>query len=207
MTIGAFESQAFSVILGAPENATVDPYKLTMYVIGNDQTEYDPVEIDVSAQYAILSIDRDSVSWLGGGKDPVYGSVQTVVLTIENQGLVGAEEVIVRADHQTSALSDPSGINASAVLSVPAGMEGTAYLDLNFTTLTQGDAWIVFSIESVDGKESSEEPYTKKYNLQSPSVEEAGDATQVLMIVLIIILGGLLIVLTRRPGRKPKAPF
>ena len=80
-------------------------------------------------------------------------------------------------------------------------------MDLNFTTLTQGDAWIVFSIESVDGKESSEEPYTKKYNLQSPSVEEAGDATQVLMIVLIIILGGLLIVLTRRPGRKPKAPF
>ena len=207
VTIGAFESQAFSVILGAPENATVDPYKLTMYVIGDDQTEYEPVEIDVSAQYAILSIDRDSVSWLGGGKDPVYGSVQTVVLTIENQGLVGAEEVIVRADHQTSALSDPSGINASAVLSVPAGMEGTAYLDLNFTTLTQGDAWIVFSIESVDGKESSEEPYTKKYNLQSPSVEEAGDATQVLMIVLIIILGGLLIVLTRRPGRKPKAPF
>jgi len=64
----------------------------------------------------------------------------------------------------------------------------------------------------VDGKEPSEEQdwpasYTKKYNLQSPSVEEAGDATQVLMIVLIIILGGLLVVLTRRPGRKPNAPF
>ena len=85
-------------------------------------------------------------------------------------------------------------------------MEGTAYLDLNFTTLTQGDAWIVFSIESVDGK-SLQRSHTQKYNLQSPSVEEAGDATQVLMIVLIIILGGLLIVLTRRPGRKPERSF
>ena len=207
VTVGAFESQAFSVIIGAPENATDEPYTLTMFVIGDDQTEYEPVAIDVSAQYAVLSIDRDSVSWLGGGKDPVYGSIQTVVLTIENQGLVGAEEVIVKAEHQTSALSEPSGINATAILTVPAGTESTAYLDLNFSTLSQGDAWIVFSIESVDGKESSEEPYTKKYNLQSPSVEEAGDATQVLMIVLIIILGGLLIVLTRRPGRKPNAPF
>ncbi len=189
-------------------NATDDPYSLTMYVIGDDQTEYEPVVIDVSAQYAVLSINEDSISWLSGGKDPVYGSVQTVVLTIENQGLVGAEEVIVKAEHQTSATSSPSGINASAAISVPAGMEGTAYLDLNFSTLSQGEAWIVFSVESVDGKEPSEPiEYPKKYNLQSPSVEEAGDATQVLMIVLIIILGGLLIVLTRRPGRKPNAPF
>ena len=207
VTLGAFESQAFSIILGAPENATDDPYSLTMYVIGDDQTEYEPVVIDVSAQYAVLSINEDSISWLSGGKDPVYGSVQTVVLTIENQGLVGAEEVIVKAEHQTSATSSPSGINASDVLSIPAGMEGTAYLDLNFSTLSQGDAWIVFSIESVDGKESEVELDPNKYNLQSPSVEEAGDATQVLMIVLIIILGGLLIVLTRRPGRKPNAPF
>ena len=65
----------------------------------------------------------------------------------------------------------------------------------------------MFSIESVDGKESDVELRPDKFNLQSPSVEEAGDATQVLMIVLIIILGGLLIVLTRRPGRKPNAPF
>jgi uncharacterized membrane protein len=207
VTVGAFESQAFSIILGAPENATDDPYSLTMYVIGDDQTEYEPVVIDVSAQYAVLSINEDSISWLSGGKDPVYGSVQTVVLTIENQGLVGAEEVIVKAEHQTSATSSPSGINASDVLSIPAGMEGTAYLDLNFSTLSQGDAWIVFSIESVDGKESDVELPPDKFNLQSPSVEEAGDATQVLMIVLIIILGGLLIVLTRRPGRKPNAPF
>ena len=120
---------------------------------------------------------------------------------------MGAEEVIVKAEHQTSATSSPSGINASDVLSIPAGMEGTAYLDLNFSTLSQGDAWIVFSIESVDGKESDVELPPDKFNLQSPSVEEAGDATQVLMIVLIIILGGLLIVLTRRPGRKPNAPF
>ena len=89
VTVGAFESQAFSIILSAPENATDDPYSLTMYVIGDDQTEYEPVVIDVSAQYAVLSINEDSISWLSGGKDPVYGSVQTVVLTIENQGLVG----------------------------------------------------------------------------------------------------------------------
>ena len=43
VTVGAFESQAFSIILGAPVNATDDPYSLTMYVIGDDQTEYDPV--------------------------------------------------------------------------------------------------------------------------------------------------------------------
>ena len=39
----------------------------------------------------------------------------------------------MKAEHQTSATSSPSGINASDVLSIPAGMEGTAYLDLNFT--------------------------------------------------------------------------
>ena len=59
-----------------------------MYVIGDDQTEYEPVVIDVSAQYAVLSING-TISWLSGGKDPVYGSVQTVVLTIENQDLWG----------------------------------------------------------------------------------------------------------------------
>ena len=66
-----------------------------MYVIGGDQTEYQPVVLEVSAQFAVISIDRDSVSWLGGGKDPVYGSTQTVVLTVENNGLVEAGEVVV----------------------------------------------------------------------------------------------------------------
>ena len=207
VTVGAFESQAVSVVLSAPEAATDEPFSLTMYVIGGDQTEYQPVVLRVSAQFAVISIDRDSVSWLGGGKDPVYGSTQTVVLTVENNGLVEAGEVVVRADHKTSAQAELSGINASTVLSIPAGGQDTAFLDLNFSSLTQGDAWIVFSIESVDGKESSEDPYTKKYNLQSPSVDEAGNATQVLMVVLIVILGGLLILLTRRPGRKPNAPF
>ena len=207
VTVGAFESQAVSVVLSAPEAATDEPFSLTMYVIGGDQTEYQPVVLEVSAQFAVISIDRDSVSWLGGGKDPVYGSTQTVVLTVENNGLVEAGEVAVRADHKTSAQAELSGINASTVLSIPAGGQDTAFLDLNFSSLTQGDAWIVFSIESVDGKESSEDPYTKKYNLQSPSVDEAGNATQVLMVVLIVILGGLLILLTRRPGRKPNAPF
>ena len=207
VTVGAFESQAVSVVLSAPEAATDEPFSLTMYVIGGDQTEYQPVVLKVSAQFAVISIDRDSVSWLGGGKDPVYGSTQTVVLTVENNGLVEAGEVVVRADHKTSAQAELSGINASTVLSIPAGGQDTAFLDLNFSSLTQGDAWIVFSIESVDGKESSEDPYTKKYNLQSPSVDEAGNATQVLMVVLIVILGGLLILLTRRPGRKPNAPF
>ena len=74
----------------------------------------------------------------------------------------------MKAEHQTSATSSPSGINASDVLSIPAGMEGTAYLDLNFSTLSQGDAWIVFSIESVDGKESDVEldaPINSIYSL------------------------------------------
>ena len=79
-------------------------------------------------------------------------------------------------------------------------------MDLNFTDLTQGEAWVVFSIESVDGQ-LSEVKHEKKYNLLSPAVEEASNATQVLMVILIIFLGGLLIMLTRRPGRRPNAPF
>ena len=129
-----------------------------------------------------------------------------MVLTIENDGLVSAEEVVVRADHKPSVNSEFSGINDTVVITVPAGGETTAYLDLNFTDLTQGEAWIVFSIESVDGEPSSER-HEKKYNLLSPAVEDAGNATQVLMVILIIFLGGLLIMLTRRPGRRPNAPF
>ena len=132
--------------------------------------------------------------------------MQTVVLSIENDGLVQAEEVVVRADHKTSVNSEFSGINATSVLTIPAGGESTAYLDLNFTDLTQGEAWIVFSIESVDGEPSTER-LEKKYNVLSPAVEDAGNATQVLMVILIIFLGGLLIILTRRPGRRPNAPF
>jgi hypothetical protein len=164
------------------------------------------VEIDVSAEYPDLNIEESTISWLSGGIDPVFGSMQTVVLTVENDGLVSAEEVIVRADHKTSATTEFTGINDTAVITIPAGGESTAYLDLNFTNLTQGEAWIVFSIESVDG-ESSSEKHEKKYNLLSPAVEDASNATQVLMVVLIIFLGGLLIMLTRRPGRKPNAPF
>ena len=153
-----------------------------------------------------MNIDESTISWLSGGIDPVFGSMQTVVLTIENDGLVSAEEVVVRADHKTSVNSEFSGINDTAVITIPAGGESTAYLDLNFTDLTQGEAWIVFSIESVDG-ESSSEKHEKKYNLLSPAVEDASNATQVLMVILIIFLGGLLIMLTRRPGRRPNAPF
>ena len=206
ITIGAFESQSVSVVLNAPSDASDDQFTLVMYVIGSDQTEYDPKEITVSAQFPDISIDEESVSWLSGGVDPVFGSVQTVVLSIENDGLVDADQVLVRADHKPSVNSPFTGINATTVVSVSAGGESTAYLDLNFTTLQQGEAWIVFSIESIDGEPSSED-LTKKFNLLSPSVEEAGGATQVLMIVLVIFLLGLLVVLTRRPGKKPNAPF
>ncbi len=194
------------MVLNAPSDASDDQFTLVMYVIGSDQTEYDPKEITVSAQFPDISIDEESVSWLSGGVDPVFGSVQTVVLSIENDGLVDADQVLVRADHKPSVNSPFTGINATTVVSVSAGGESTAYLDLNFTTLQQGEAWIVFSIESIDGKPSSED-LTKKFNLLSPSVEEAGGATQVLMIVLVIFLLGLLVVLTRRPGKKPNAPF
>ncbi len=206
ITMGAFETQAASIVLNAPSDSEGQSFRLMMYVVGDDQTEYEPVEIDVSAEYPDLNIEESTISWLSGGIDPVFGSMQTVVLTVENDGLVSAEEVIVRADHKTSATTEFTGINDTAVITIPAGGESTAYLDLNFTNLTQGEAWIVFSIESVDG-ESSSEKHEKKYNLLSPAVEDASNATQVLMVVLIIFLGGLLIMLTRRPGRKPNAPF
>ena len=206
ITMGAFETQSASVILNAPPDSEGQSFTLVMYVLGDDQTEYPPVEIDVSAEYPELNIDESTISWLSGGIDPVFGSMQTVVLSIENDGLVQAEEVVVRADHKTSVNSEFSGINATSVLTIPAGGESTAYLDLNFTDLTQGEAWIVFSIESVDGEPSTER-LEKKYNLLSPAVEDAGNATQVLMVILIIFLGGLLIILTRRPGRRPNAPF
>ena len=206
ITMGAFETQSASVVLNAPPDSEGQSFTLVMYVLGDDQTEYPPVEIDVSAEYAELNIDESTISWLSGGIDPVFGSMQTVVLSIENDGLVQAEEVVVRADHKTSVNSEFSGINATSVLTIPAGGESTAYLDLNFTDLTQGEAWIVFSIESVDGEPSTER-LEKKYNLLSPAVEDAGNATQVLMVILIIFLGGLLIILTRRPGRRPNAPF
>ena len=206
ITMGAFETQAASIVLNSPSDSEGQSFTLVMYVVGDDQTEYEPVEIDVSSEYPDLNIDESTISWLSGGIDPVFGSMQTVVLTIENDGLVSAEEVIVRADHKASVNSEFSGINDSAVITIPAGGESTAYLDLNFTDLTQGEAWIVFSIESVDG-ESSSEKHEKKYNLLSPAVEDASNATQVLMVILIIFLGGLLIMLTRRPGRRPNAPF
>mgnify|MGYP001203388315 FL=1 len=206
ITMGAFEMQSASIVLNAPSDSEGQSFTLVMYVVGDDQTEYPPVEIDVSAEYPDLNIDEDTISWMSGGIDPVFGSMQTVVLTIENDGLVPAEEVVIRADHKTSVNSEFSGINATAVVSVPAGGESVAYLDLNFTDLTQGEAWIVFSIESVDGQ-LSDEKHEKKYNLLSPAVEDASNATQVLMVILIIFLGGLLIMLTRRPGRRPNAPF
>ena len=204
--MGAFETQSTSIVLNAPSDSDGQSFTLVMYVVGDDQTEYPPVEIDVSAEYPDLNIDENTISWLSGGIDPVFGSMQTVVLTIENDGLVPAEEVVIRADHKTSVNSEFSGINATAVISIPAGGESVAYLDLNFTDLTQGEAWVVFSIESVDGQ-LSDEKHEKKYNLLSPAVEDASNATQVLMVILIIFLGGLLIMLTRRPGRRPNAPF
>ena len=206
ITMGAFETQTASIVLNAPSDSEGQSFTLVMYVVGDDQTEYEPVEIDVSEEYPDLNIDESAISWLSGGIDPVFGSMQTVVLTIENDGLVSAEEVIVRADHKTSVNSEFSGINDTAVVTIPAGGESTAYLNLNFTDLKQGEAWVVFSIESVDGQSSSEK-HEKKYNLLSPAVEDAGNATQVLMVILIIFLGGLLVMLTRRPGRRPNAPF
>ena len=206
ITMGAFETQTASIVLNAPSDSEGQSFTLVMYVVGDDQTEYEPVEIEISAEYPDLKIEESTISWLSGGIDPVFGSKQTVVLTIENDGLVSAEEVVVRADHKPSVNSEFSGINDTVVITVPAGGETTAYLDLNFTDLTQGEAWIVFSIESVDGEPSSER-HEKKYNLLSPAVEDAGNATQVLMVILIIFLGGLLIMLTRRPGRRPNAPF
>ena len=127
ITMGAFETQSASVILNAPPDSEGQSFTLVMYVLGDDQTEYPPVEIYVSAEYPELNIDESTISWLSGGIDPVFGSMQTVVLSIENDGLVQAEEVVVRADHKTSVNSEFSGINATSVLTIPAGGESTTY--------------------------------------------------------------------------------
>ena len=197
-TLGAFVDTTHTIKVIAPENATGnEDFTITISVTDKNNGTYPPIAIRVKTSLPIIEITN-----VYSNGDPLFGTIHTFTVVVENTGLVDAEKVkLVGTVRGTD-------VNSSVTQDVLSGDSVTYLLDIDLTDFeSSSQKWFDFEIASED-QEFGEEPETlsKRYTLKSPAVDDSTPTT-VIGIILAIILVFVLWYFTRSGSRRPGAPF
>ena len=197
-TIGAFTDTTHTIKIISPENATGnEDFIITISVTDKNNGTYSPIVIRVKTALPVLEISVvDSVN------DPLFGTIHTFTVEVENTGLVDAEKVKLIGTVRGK------NVSSSVTKDVLSGDTVRYLIDINLTDFDgPSQEWFDFEIET-EGQEFGEEPekVSKRYSLKAPGVDDS-TATTVIGVVLALILLFVLWYFTRSGSRRPGAPF
>ena len=197
-TIGAFTDTTHTIKIISPENATGnEDFIITISVTDKNNGTYPPIVIRVKTSLPVLEI-----SVVDAVNDPLFGTIHTFTVEVENSGLVDAEKVkLIGTVRGTN-------VSSSVTQDVLSGDTVRYLIDINLTDFDgPSQEWFDFEIET-EGQEFGEEPETvsKRYSLKAPGVDDS-TATTVIGVVLALILLFVLWYFTRSGTRRPGAPF
>lgn len=133
--------------------------------------------------------------------EPVFDTIHTFTVVVENTGLVDAQMVTLNTTIRGT------DVHSNATHDVPAGEEVTFIIDVDLRGLGPSQQWFDFEI-SPEGQEFIEQPeeVNKRYTLKAPPVEDTTPTT-VIGLVLIVLLSLVLWYFTKSGSRRPGAPF
>ena len=197
-TIGAFTDTTHTIKIISPENATGnEDFIITISVTDKNNGTYPPIVIRVKTSLPVLEI-----SVVDAVNDPLFGTIHTFTVEVENSGLVDAEKVkLIGTVRGTN-------VSSSVTQDVLSGDTVRYLIDINLTDFDgPSQEWFDFEIET-EGQEFGEEPETvsKRYSLKAPGVDDS-TATTVIGVGLALILLFVLWYFTRSGTRRPGAPF
>jgi len=197
-TIGAFTDTTHTIKIISPENATGnEDFIITISVTDKNNGTYSPIVIRVKTSLPVLEI-----SVIDAVDDPLFGTIHTFTVEVENSGLVDAEKVkLIGTVRGTN-------VSSSVTQDVLSGDTVRYLIDIDLTDFDgPSQEWFDFEIET-EGQEFGEEPETvsKRYSLKAPGVDDS-TATAVIGVVLALILLFVLWYFTRSGSRRPGAPF
>ncbi len=197
-TVGAFVDTTHTIKVIAPENATgSEDFIITISVTDKNNGTYPPLVIRVKTSLPVLEISN-----VYSNGDPLFGTIHTFTVVVENTGLVDAEKVkLVGAVRGKN-------VSSSVTQDVLSGDSVTYLIDINLTDFDgPSQEWFDFEI-STEGQEFGEEPETvsKRYSLKAQAVDDSTPTT-VIGIILAIILVFVVWYFTRSGSRRPGAPF
>ena len=182
----------------APENATgSEDFIITISVTDKNNGTYPPLVIRVKT-----SLPVPEISNVYSNGDPLFGTIHTFTVVIENTGLVDAEKVKLVGTVRGK------NVSSSVTQDVLSGDSVTYLIDINLTDFDgPSQEWFDFEI-STEGQEFGEEPETvsKRYSLKAQAVDDSTPTT-VIGIILAIILVFVVWYFTRSGSRRPGAPF
>ena len=197
-TVGAFVDTTHTIKVIAPENATgTEDFIITISVTDKNNGTYPPLVIRVKTSLPVLEISN-----VYSNGDPLFGTIHTFTVVVENTGLVDAEE------GKLVGTVRGKNVSSSVTQAVLSGDSVTYLIDINLTDFDgPSQEWFDFEI-STEGQEFGEEPETvsKRYSLKAQAVDDSTPTT-VIGIILAIILVFVVWYFTRSGSRRPGAPF
>ena len=197
-TVGAFVDTTHTIKVIAPENATgTEDFIITISVTDKNNGTYPPLVIRVKTSLPVLEISN-----VYSNGDPLFGTIHTFTLVVENTGLVDAEKVKLVGTVRGK------NVSSSVTQDVLSGDSVTYLIDINLTDFEgPSQEWFDFEI-STEGQEFGEEPeiVSKRYSLKAQAVDDSTPTT-VIGIILALILVFVVWYFTRSGSRRPGAPF
>jgi hypothetical protein len=191
-------------------------YTIDFTVSDTDNNSY-TYQISLLRDSPALSIHGSTIQLQGGG-NPAVGQKTTYVVEVVNEGHVIAKDVTLRAtlcvDIKCTSIT---GVNSTAVSDIPEQGTSAFYIPMDFSNFTTPNKYyILFEIIppgfndeddlkacGTEGAEG-ESVCVKEAQLWSEAEEGVlGWITYLLLLMLAFALWSL----TRRTGRRPRAPF
>ena len=198
-TIAAFTDSTHTMNVIAPDNASgSEDFTITVVFRDKNNDSYTPIAINIRTSLPTLEITE-----VFSDSDPLFGTMHTFTVQVENSGLVDAENVVVVAGVRGVVES-----NGSATKDIRAGESVNFIITVNLTKFdTPDQVWIDFEILT-DGQELAEPPeiFPKRFTLKAQAVDDS-TATNVIGVILLSILIFVLWYFTRSGSRRPGAPF
>ena len=183
----------------APDNASgSEEFTITVVFRDKNNDSYTPIAINIKTSLPALEITE-----VFSDNDPLFGTMHTFTVQVENSGLVDAENVVIVAGVRGVVES-----NGSTTQNIGAGEIVNFIITVNLTKFdTPDQVWIDFEILT-DGQELAEPPeiFPKRYTLKAQAVDDS-TATNVIGVILLSILIFVLWYFTRSGPRRPGAPF
>ena len=214
-TLGGFVSTTHSVTVVAPETSSNEEFSI--YVTATDKAgnSYETIEINIRSSEPILKID--GAQPLGGG-EPEAGGQITYIATVSNTGLVEAKQVQLNATLcKDVSCNNPTSV--STVTTMDIGAESSMQFSFLFdlSDITVGAYYLVMDINSsIFGEDNINDDSwhnsdgifigSKNIDVRSPAAND-DEGTEIIAPILIVILVGIFVFLTKGRSRRPGAPF
>ena len=216
-TIGGFVSSTHSITVVSPDAADESGAEFSIYVTVTDKVgnSYETIVINVQSSEPILRII--GVQALGGG-EPEAGGQVTYIATIENEGLVEANQVQLNATLCEDAnCANPTSVSTVTTMDISEKSSKQFSFLFDLSDITVGPYYLVLEINASGFNENNidddswnlvddVETGVMNIDVRSPAAgdDENTDIIAPLLVILLIIIG---LYLTKGRSRRPGAPF